>query len=320
MVSRSGLSEGVLAAAGHSGSDRDDRYPCCLSCSAWFLLGNLAQADRLKPAQPATNHPANALPWLIPLTFSLSLLLGVLLLHYGQTAASFWQINWTLPDLSPVSPRQFRLDTIAEILSQLFALIRQGWIASLELVALAGFAIALLIYPRFLLTAIALIFSLGLGFSLSHHWSKVLQALHSTSFNQTEPLFNRDVGDYVFFLPIAELVQYWLTGLLIYGLVAVCLIYLLAGNSLSEGTFSGFSQQQQRHLSGLGGCLMLAIALSYWISRYELFYSTHGVAYGASYTDVGVRLPAYTALSVAAVMQLRAICSIALALTQKSKF
>ncbi len=269
--------------------------------SAWFLLGNLAQADRLKPAQPATNHPANALPWLIPLTFSLSLLLGVLLLHYGQTAASFWQINWTLPDLSPVSPRQFRLDTIAEILSQLFALIRQGWIASLELVALAGFAIALLIYPRFLLTAIAILFSLGLGFSLSHHWGKVLQAIHSTSFNQTEPLFNRDVGDYVFFLPIAELVQYWLTGLLIYGLVAVCLIYLLAGNSLSEGTFSGFSQQQQRHLSGLGGCLMLAIALSYWISRYELFYSTHGVAYGASYTDVGVRLPAYTALSVAAV-------------------
>ena len=104
--------------------------------SAWFLLRNLAQADRLKPtAKPATNHPSNALPWLIPLTVALSLLIEILLLHYGQTAASFWQINWTLPTISPVSPRQFRLDTIAEILSQLFALIKQGWIASLELVA-----------------------------------------------------------------------------------------------------------------------------------------------------------------------------------------
>ena len=272
-------------------------------CSAWFLLSNLAHADRLKPQPSKTqnSNSANALFWLIPFTFALSLLIGVLLLHYGQTAASFWQTNWALPNISPVSPTQFRLDTIAQILARLFAPLGQGWIASLELIALAGFAIALLIYPRFLLTAIAIGFSLGLGFILSHHWGKVLQALHAASFNRIEPLFNRDVGDYVFFLPIAELLQYWLIGLFIYGFVGVCLIYLLSGNSLSEGTFLEFSQQQQRHISGLGGCLMLAIAFSYWVSRYELLYSTHGVAYGASYTDVTVQLPAYTTLSVMAV-------------------
>ena len=269
--------------------------------SAWFLLSNLAQADRLKPQPsktPYSNAP-NVLLWLIPLAVALSLLIEALLLHYGQTAASFWQINQALPDISPVSPTQFRLDTIAQICSRLFAL-EQGGVASLQLIALAGFAIALLIYPRFLLTAIAIGFSLGFGFILSCYWGKVLQALHATSFNQVEPLFNRDVSDYVFFLPIAELLQYWLIGLFVYGFVAVCLLYLLSGNSLSEGTISEFSPRQQRHLSGLGGCLMLAIALSYWVSRYKLLYSTRGVAYGASYTDIVVQLPAYTALSIAA--------------------
>jgi hypothetical protein len=46
---------------------------------------------------------------------------------------------------------------------------------------------------------------------------------------------------------------------------------------------------------------MLAVAFSYWLSRYELLYSPRGVSYGASYTAVAAELPAYTLLSLFAV-------------------
>ncbi|MHC5832426.1 MAG: UPF0182 family protein, partial [Nostoc sp.] len=39
----------------------------------------------------------------------------------------------------------------------------------------------------------------------------------------------------------------------------------------------------------------------YWLSRYELVYSTRGVSYGAYYTDVTAQLPSDTVLCILAV-------------------
>ncbi|NJL11248.1 MAG: COG1615 family transporter, partial [Calothrix sp. SM1_7_51] len=133
---------------------------------------------------------------------------------------------------------------------------------------------------------------------LSTNWVKVLQYFHSTDFNQTEPLFNQDISFYVFTIPIWELLKLWGMGLCIYSLIAVCLIYLLSGDSLSQGYFPGFSNKQQRHLCANGGVLMLLVAFSYWLSRYELLYSTRGITFGASYTDAIAQLPANNILCI----------------------
>ena len=74
-------------------------------------------------------------------------------------------------------------------------------------------------------------------------------------------------------------------------------LYLLSGNSISEGKFNGFSPPQLRHLFVLGGLGMGILARRHWISRYNLLYSSQGVNYGASYTDVRVQLPAETILA-----------------------
>ena len=76
---------------------------------------------------------------------------------------------------------------------------------------------------------------------------------------------------------------------------AIILLYLLSNNSLGEGKFPGFSLTQQRHLAALSGGFLFIVAFSYWLSRYELLYSSRGVAYGASYTDVTTQLPISTA-------------------------
>ncbi|MHC5599650.1 MAG: UPF0182 family protein [Nostoc sp.] len=290
--------------------------------TATYLLLNLALAQRLKYSQSlkieqaelnseltnflSPNYPRRnetrilapqgfqslKLRWLLPLTVVLSLLIGLMLAHYGQIALFYWHspVNQAILPI----PALFRPETIWQLLRQI---VSQVWYLGL----IAGGAIAILIYPQFLLTAIAILFSPIFAFILFQHWPKVLQYFHPTLFNSTEPLFGRDISFYIFSLPFWELLEFWLMGLCLYGFVAVTLTYLLSGDSLSQGIFPGFSPQQQRHLFGMGGLLMLVVALSYWQSRYELVYSSRGVSYGASYTDVTAQLPAYTILCILAV-------------------
>ena len=290
--------------------------------TAAYLLLNLALAQRLKYSQSvkieqaevnseltnflSPNYPrrnetqilgsqrfqAFRLRWLLPLTLILSLLIGLMLAHYGQIAL-FYCHSPVNQAILPI-PALFRPETIWQLLRQI---VSQVWYLGL----IGGVTIAILIYPQFLLTAIAILFSPIFAFIIFRHWPKVLQYFHPTLFNSTEPLFGRDISFYVFSLPFWELVELWLMGLCLYGFVAVTLTYLLSADSLSQGIFPGFSPQQQRHLFGMGGLLMLVVALSYGLSRYELVYSSRGVSYGASYTDVTAQLPAYTVLCVVAV-------------------
>jgi len=307
--------------------------------SAVYLLGNLALAQRLVRGQaeedketrgtqktrgiPPTYHlrlssgrslpPTTPAPhssifgqtvrpyssplkfrFFLPVLLGLNLLVGLLLWHYGQVAFGYWHPGLNLPNVSLAIPTLFRPELVWQLGKQLGSQVWSfGW--------LVGLAIALLIYPWFLLRAIAIALSAILGLVLSGNWAKVWQYFHSTAFNSSEPVFNRDISFYIFSLPLWELLEFWLVGIFLYGLVAVTLTYLLSQDSLSQGSFRGFSPGQQRHLQGLAGCFMLAVALSYWLSRYELLYSLRGVAYGASYTDIKVQLPADTVLSLLAV-------------------
>jgi uncharacterized protein len=256
-----------------------------------FLSPQYSKRDETRTPYSPHSKPLR-LHWLLPLALVLSLLLGLMLAHYGQIALSYWHspVTKAIPPVPPL----FRPETIWQLSRQIVS--AKGW----YLASVVGVAIAVLIYPRILLTAIAVVFSVLFAWVLSHNWAKVLQYFHPTPFNTSEPLFGQDISFYIFSLPFWELLELWLMGLFLYGFVAVSLTYILSADSLSQGIFPGFSSQQQRHLYGLGGLLMLVVALSYWLSRYELVYSRRGVSYGASYTDVTVELPAYTVLCVLA--------------------
>ena len=280
--------------------------------TASYLLGNLSVAQRLKSPPPPSVDRQQANPnrldidsksrrisgrlklgWLLLLTISLSLLIGIILTHYLQVAMSQWQIDPTLPDITPPSPRLFRPDLLLQIAKQ-FA--KQGWMV----VVGVTLSIAMLIYPRYLLRSISVILSLTIAWVVSQQWTRVLPYIQATTFGQTDPVFNRDISDYIFGLPVGELAEFWLMGMCLSGFIAVLLTYLLAGDSLSQGQFIGFSRPQQRHLYGLGGGLMLVVGFSYWLSCHELLYSPRGVSFGASYTDINVLLPANTGLGILA--------------------
>lgn len=278
--------------------------------SAVFLMGNLALARRIQhpfkeiqsPISEALFASVNlkktgknyqipavksqiAFPWLLLALLGLSAIAALIVIYLGQLAAGSLAGLSIAGGLS-VLPIQLGWESIGLIVVQLFS----DW---RELGVVLGLILSVTIKPDFGLRAIAIFVSFAIGIIAASHWTKVLQYLHPTNFNTTDPIFSQDISFYVFILPILELCSLSLTVVFLYGLVSCTFSYLLSGNSLSQGIFLGFSRSQQRHLYGLGAALMLATGFRYWLARYELLYSRGDVSYGANYADATVRLPLY---------------------------
>jgi uncharacterized protein len=137
-----------------------------------YLLGNLALAQRLKSADLSTSKdPSQAakylnqidsaspssltalnLRWLLFVTIGLSLLIGAILVHYLQVAMSQWEIDPNLPNIAPPAPLLFRPELIWGLVHHS---IEHSWIA----IGAIGLAIAMLIYPQFLLRSISIVLS-----------------------------------------------------------------------------------------------------------------------------------------------------------------
>ncbi|MCB0197288.1 MAG: UPF0182 family protein, partial [Anaerolineae bacterium] len=82
-------------------------------------------------------------------------------------------------------------------------------------------------------------------------------------------------------------------------------------NNLTEGRIIVLPHVQL-HLSVIGALIFLAFAFDHWLDLYDLMYSDRGVAFGASYTDVNVSMPALwtmvvVALATAAVLLLNTV-------------
>lgn len=286
--------------------------------TAVYSLGNLRLAQRLQYPLSSSTHkrkplfsdrillpPTPLLPrwmplrlrWLLPLVIGVSLVIALMVMHYGQVFLQQSHPQAGLAHGSLVKSGLISLKAVeqwnAQIRSQTWP---TGWIVA----GTAGLILVIVRYSCQLLRAIAVGLSAGMGWALSRQWMLVLPYFQSTAFHRTDPLFSQDISQYIFALPVWEWGVFWLTGVTGYGLMAVLLTYLLSGNSLSEGKFPGFSPAQQRHLYGLLGGLMFVVSLRYWLERYALLYSPRGVSYGASYTDVTVHLPVYTGLSLLA--------------------
>jgi uncharacterized protein len=235
---------------------------------------------------------AMGLRLLLLMVGGLGLLLVLVLTHHGLIFVENWQPNRLLRE-DPGPPSQFQLQAIGRLLGAAWAMPWRGAIAG-------GLVLLTLLFPWPLLILGSGAMTIGFGLVFSNQWMRVLPLFAPTSFAHLDPQFNQDVSFYIFTLPVLELLRFWGVGLLLFALIAVSLLYLLSGNSLSHGKFPGFSPTQQRHIYALGGGLMLAVSLSHWLARYEVLYSKRGANFGASYTDVVVQLPVDMALSFVA--------------------
>ncbi|MGH2347900.1 MAG: UPF0182 family protein, partial [bacterium] len=136
------------------------------------------------------------------------------------------------------------------------------------------------------------------GLSASREWVAFQQFIHATPFGQVEPLFGRDVGFYVFRLPVYRMIADGLfTWLVLVTLAVVAAYAAIYGRMLMRG-ISLVPSGVRAHASLLIGAVILIRAWGFWLDGFDLLYSTRGAAFGASYTDVHAVLPALRILTV----------------------
>lgn len=267
-------------------------FAIATATSAAFLLGNLHLSNRLKwgPTPPESKILNLQFPMglkvLFPFVFGLCVLVGLMLVHYSQVAFEVWRPKFNLPSITPSLPSPFNITALIEELPKHVSGVES--LLSWSLVSVVGTVLLLLASSQGCLRLFSVAIGLIFGFVISGNWTRILLYFNEISFNQPDPIFNQDISFYLYKLPLWQLVYFWLGGLSLYGLISCVLTYVLSGDSLSQGKFVGFSPQQLRHLSGLGGAAMAMQSLHHWLARYELLYSTRGAVYGIGYTDFQV--------------------------------
>jgi uncharacterized protein len=129
------------------------------------------------------------------------------------------------------------------------------------------------------------------------NWERLPLFLNWTPFNLNDPLFNLDIGFYLFRLPMYRAVYQWLVFALGLTLLATAAVYFLY-RGIQYGPRGLFLSERARiHLLVLVALLFLVKAGGYLLDAFDLVYSPRGAAFGASYTDVYANLPALRVLA-----------------------
>lgn len=172
---------------------------------------------------------------------------------------------------------------------------------------------------------LGLSFVIALGSSMSFVqviWYDFLSFINQTAFGVVDPIFNKDVGFFIFSLPFLTKIQGFAMGI-----VVVLAIITVVFNLVNFATMREPHQHQQtgpdfnirpiintktmywnvlvsasRQLAILGGFFFLLLGSGFFLKTYELLYSPRSIAYGAGYTDTHITIPFYYGFIVLSVI------------------
>ena len=242
-----------------------------------------------------TYSPRLKLPLLLLAAIAVSVSITCILISCADFALSVWQTSYRLPQITSTLRPPLDVLNFANITGFVVSYLRQ-------LTIIVILVVLLLWKPQISLKAIAIFISVVFGLIAAGNWTIILRFFNFSSFNLKDPQFGKDIGFYIFHFPLWHLIESWLLNLSCLTILSCALYYLLSGNSLSEGRFPGFTKIQLRHLSFLGAAVMLALAFSHWLNRFDLLYSSRGVVYGAGYTNIQIQLPLEVCLAIVAIV------------------
>ncbi len=135
-----------------------------------------------------------------------------------------------------------------------------------------------------------------LGIYASRGWELLLWYTNATPFGVADPVFNMDVGFYIFRLPFYEFLlgMGFLALVFLAVLTAVVYLYgagvLLRERLLGEVAFE-LPAQAKLHASAIAGAFALLFAARFYLSRYRVLFTQKDTFFGAGYAEVKVYLP-----------------------------
>jgi uncharacterized membrane protein (UPF0182 family) len=144
---------------------------------------------------------------------------------------------------------------------------------------------------RLLVAGMAVLLGLLTAFIELSNWDVVLRFLYQVPYGASDPVFDKDIGFYLFSLPAYVALKNWLLLLVVFSAALAGLVYWTHGDIELDKRPRRLSRAVLIHASALLGLYFAVKAWSYGLDRYQLLYSDNGVVVGAGYTDLHVRLP-----------------------------
>src|SRR5947209_6093353 len=150
-------------------------------------------------------------------------------------------------------------------------------------------------------TALGLALLFGLG--AAGGWLGVLQFLHRTPFGVTDRVFGRDVGYYVFTVPVIAGAIGLVIAVTTLSLLATIVLYVLRRDIVVFRRQVTVEPSARLHLAVLMALLFVLVALRvYFVRLPGLLYSTTGPLVGASYADLHAQLAGLAAVASGALV------------------
>lgn len=161
---------------------------------------------------------------------------------------------------------------------------------------------------------------------VSSMWFEILQFMNGQLFNVLDPIFSQDIGFYVFKLPfINNILNFLMAMLFIFIVITVAFNMVIFTAKTTSRMRSGekvidFEELSHKRkpfndtidkktvtnilnqVAFFGAAFLLILGLRSWLRAYDLLYSTRGIVYGASYTDIIVSLKLYRIVAVASII------------------
>ncbi|NTX27889.1 UPF0182 family protein [Burkholderia pyrrocinia] len=155
--------------------------------------------------------------------------------------------------------------------------------------ALAG-EVASRIPWRAVIAAGAVFLGLAIAAGAMSSWDVALRFLHQVPFGAHDPIYGKDIGFYLFALPVWIVLKNLLLQVVVCCAIVAGSVYWLRGDIMLRPP-KGLSSTAAVHGSALLALFFLLKAWSWWLERFLLLYDNNGVVVGAGYTDVHVMLP-----------------------------
>ena len=152
----------------------------------------------------------------------------------------------------------------------------------------------------FMLSGGVLLVGAFMGMGASAFWKEFLMYVNAGPFTgfPADPVFNHDIGFYVFSLPFYRFLYHWLMISLVMITLFSAFFHLINGGISARAGGIELSLFSRAHLSTLAALIVLLHGFGYRISAYALLFSERAKFFGAGYADVNARLFAFNVCMV----------------------
>ena len=149
---------------------------------------------------------------------------------------------------------------------------------------------------KYLLMIAVFAVSVIIGFTNSVNWELFLRFFNSSSFGVSDPIFNKDLSFYIFNYPVYTYIQKGLLAISV--LCIIFTLFIIFINSAFAGRQFSESNILKKQIPIMFAIVFLLISVGVLFSRWGVLFSTQGVVFGAGFTDVNVKIIAYSIMAI----------------------